>query len=299
VRDVVCSSTVVCGLWFVWRDGASLRGFLSVFVLCCTVRRYIDLFEFNRGNMTSVDEFTCRILAQLLLWYRDNYRVPETVLAGYAAMAFTRMNEFHFQYFNSVQIEQMAGVLGLANICVQGGEGATSDVLFALLEGDTMHVEVLAQTIHWTGYIGPEDKNQDENSFSDCRATSLTPDQTDDAYIRTLSEGPLLLLQEMTRYKLGMALFEARRQCRFYRLLVRRLLRIVAREVQNTKDGVKLGRLVRVILGKGILGRASMTDPVSAEIAENILENAESLTRMPHAVTTEVVEKLLDIATAT
>jgi hypothetical protein len=61
---------------------------------------------------------------------------------------------------------------------------------------------------------------------------------------------------------------------------------------------VKLGRLVRVILGKGILGRASMIDPVSAETAENILENAESLTRTPHAVTTKVIEALLGITTA-
>jgi hypothetical protein len=159
-----------------------------------------------------------------------------------------------------------------------------------------MYVETLAQTIYWTGYIGPEDKNQDSRSFNDCPPTSLTPDQTKHAYIRTLSEGPLLLLQEMTRYKLGMALFEALRQCQFYHLLVRRLLRIVAREAQETKDGVKLGRLARVILGKGILARGSMDHPVSVETAENILENAESLTLTFCSVSNDEVATLLGIA---
>jgi hypothetical protein len=250
----------------------------------------------QRGVATTFDEHTSRTLAQLLLWYRGSYRVPETMLTGFASMAFAAMNEMNFMYFVAVQMEQMGGVLMLAKICVQGEEEGTSDVLFALLEGDTMYLETLAQTIYWTGYIGPEDENQDANSFSDCPPTSLTPDQTKHAYIRTLSEGPLLLLQEMTRYKLGMALFEALRQCQFYHLLVRRLLRIVAREAQETKDGVKLGRLARVILGKGILARGSLLQPVSVETAENILENAESLTLTFRAVSNEEVATLLGIS---
>jgi hypothetical protein len=252
----------------------------------------------GRGIATTFDEQTSRTLAQLLLWYRGTYRVPDTMLTGFASMAISAMNQMNFMYFVSCQMEQMAGVLMLAKICVQGGEEGTSDVLFALLEGDTMYVEALAQTIYWTGYIGPEDENEDANTYSDCPPTSLSPDQTKFAYIRTLSEGPLLLLQEMTRYKLGMALFEDLRQCRFYHLLVRRLLRIVAREAQETNDGVKLGQLARVIFGKGILGRGSMVDPVSVETAENILENAESLTLTFRAVTTKEIETLLGIIDA-
>jgi hypothetical protein len=253
----------------------------------------------GRGVATTFDEHTSRTLAQLLLWYRGMYRVPDTMLTGFANMAFSAMNETNFMYFVSCQIEQMAGVLMLAKICVQGGEEGTSDVLFALLEGDNMYVEALAQTIYWTGYIGPEDENEDANTFSDCPPTSLSPDQTKFAYIRTLSEGPLLLLHEMTRYKLGMALFENLRRCQFHHLLIRRLLRIVAREAQETNDGVKLGRLARVILGKGILGRGSMVDPVSVETADNILENAESLTLTSLAVkSTKEVATLLGITDA-
>jgi hypothetical protein len=252
----------------------------------------------ERGIATTFNDQTSRTLAQLLLWYRGTYRVPDTMLTGFANMAFSAMNQMNFMYFVSCQIEQMAGVLMLAKICVQGGEEGTSDVLFALLEGDTMYVEALAQTIYWTGYIGPEDENEDANTFSNCPPTSLTPDQTKFPYIRTLSEGPLLLLHEMTRYKLGMALFEDLRRCRFYHLLVRRLLRIVAREAQETNDGVKLGRLARIILGKGILRRGSMVDPVSVETAENILENAESLTLAFRSVTTEEIAALLKIEMA-
>lgn len=153
-----------------------------------------------------------------------------------------------------------------------------------------------AQTIYWTGYIGPEEENPDSRDYNDCPPTELTPDQTKDAYIRTLSEGPLLLLQEMTRYKLGMALFEALRQCQFYHLLVRRLLRIVAREAQGTTDGVKFGRSARTILGRGILGRRDIVvHPLSVETAENILENAEDVTLTSCSVDNEEVTTLLGV----
>jgi hypothetical protein len=249
----------------------------------------------RRGLVTSVGENTSETLCELLLWFRDDYRVPETMLGGYAGMAFGRMGEENFMHLVSCQMEQIAGVLGVANICVQGEEEGTSDVLFAILAGDTMYVEVLAQTIYWTGYIGPEEENEHENDFHKCPPTRLTPDQTKDAYIRTLSEGPLLLLQEMTKWRLGLALFAALRQCQFYHLVVRRLLRIVAREAQKTNDGVKLGRLVRTILGKGILGRDTLLQPVTVEVAENILKNAKSKTLAPALVTTKVIETLLGI----
>jgi hypothetical protein len=152
----------------------------------------------ERGHvtLTSYSAETTRTLAQLPLWYRGDYRVPETMLSGYASMAFTRLDQYNFQYFTAGQMEQVAGVLALANLCVQGKELVTADVVFALLEGDTMYVETLAQTIYWTGYIGPEDENPDEIIFGDTPPTNLTPDQTKDAYSWTLSEGPLLLLQE-------------------------------------------------------------------------------------------------------
>lgn len=59
-------------------------------------------------------------------------------------------------------------------------EGA-EEVLFALLEGDPMYVDVLIQTIHWTGLIDHDGDSNDKkfsDGFSNCPPpTNLTPDQ--------------------------------------------------------------------------------------------------------------------------
>jgi hypothetical protein len=85
----------------------------------------------GRGIATTFDKHTSRTLAQLLLWYRGTYRVPDTMLTGFASMAISAMNQMNIMYFVSCQMEQMAGVLMLAKMCVQGGEEGTLDVLFA------------------------------------------------------------------------------------------------------------------------------------------------------------------------
>jgi hypothetical protein len=69
-----------------------------------------------------------------------------------------------------------------------------------------------------------------------------------------MDEGPLSLLHEMTKYKLGMALFAALKKCQFYHLLMQRLLRLTAREALQTSDGRALGKKARAILGNGSLG---------------------------------------------
>jgi len=126
------------------------------------------------------------------------------------------------------------------------------------------------------------------------RATKLTPDQDQDAYIRVMNEGPLLLLREMNKYKLGMALFAALCQCQFYHLFVQRLLHLLAREALRTKDGQALGKKVRAILDDGVLG--TNVAPVSKAMARNILESVESVLLSPAAATDEAIKGLLDIA---
>lgn len=255
-----------------------------------------DEYGNNRGVcMTPAGDQVNRKLCELLLWYRDDYRPPETMLIGYAGMAFSRMGQSNFMYFTAGQMEQMAGVLALANTCMQAEEAATSDVLFALLEGERMYLETLAQTLYWTGYIGPEEENEKERDFDNCPPTALTPDQTKAAYIQTMKEGPLLLLREMTKYQFGQALYAALKQCQFYHLLVQRLLRFTAREALKTSDGKALGKMARTILGRGILSDINVT-PISEETAENILQNAGSVLRSPEAATDEAIKNLLGIS---
>lgn len=235
-----------------------------------------------------------RTLCELLLWYRDGYAPPETMLMGYASMAFMRMGQQNFMYFTSTQMEQMAAVLSLANVCQQAEEAGTCDVLFALLEGDTMYLEAVAQTLYWTGYVGPEDECTNENAFYNCPPTKLTPDQEQSAYIRVMDEGPLSLLHEMTKYKLGMALFAALKKCQFYHLLMQRLLRLTAREALQTSDGRALGKKARAIIGNGILGCVKVA-VVSKTTAANILENTASVLESPQTATDEAIKGLLEI----
>lgn len=249
----------------------------------------------NRGFCMMPGDGMNRTLCELLLWRRDGYDPPETMLSGYASMAFSRMGQSNFQYFNADQMEQMAGILALANVCEQAEEHSTCNVLFALLEGDSMYLEVLAQTLYHTGYIGPESKCKNEWDFENCPTDELTPDQDKDAYIRTMKEGPLLLLREMSKYKLGLALFAALRQCQFYHLLVQRLLRLTAREALKKADGRALGKMVRLILGDGILSGVKVA-PVSKKTAKSIIENAGSTLTSPEAATDEAIKKLLDIS---
>ena len=117
------------------------------------------------------------------------------------------MDEWNFEHMVSVQMEQMVGVLALANISQQAGAISVSNVIFALLEGDVMYLEALAQTLYWTAYIGPTDENEHEKDFHNCPLTKLSPNQTKAAYIRTMAEGPLLFMREASRYnKIGSAL---------------------------------------------------------------------------------------------
>lgn len=189
-------------------------------------------------------------LAELLLYYKGSgpYTDPEfspshIMLVGLAASSLNRIDQSNLMWLVQVQMEQMAGALALASICE---DGDAAGVLFALLEGDPMYVDVLLQTIHWTGRIDHESRERDAGF--DGPPSELSPDQDTRAYVYFMSRGPLGLMAAMARVKFGTALWAALRDSEFYHLFVRRLLRLVAREALGTYDGVKLGPVAKKIL---------------------------------------------------
>ena len=114
-----------------------------------------------------------------------------------------------------------------------------------------MYIDVLIQTIHWTGLIDNESDDLNplySEGFSNTPPTELTFDQESKAYVRFMSTGPLRLLVELSKYKFGNAMWAALKQSEFYHLFIQRLLRICGRETLSTHDGVKLGPMVRKIL---------------------------------------------------
>lgn len=151
-------------------------------------------------------------------------------------------------------------------------EGA-EEVLFALLEGDPMYVDVLIQTIHWTGLIDHDGDSNDKkfsDGFSNCPPTNLTPDQDSKPYVKLLSTGPFRLLVEMTKYKFGGALFVTMKESEFYPLFLQRLLRLVGREtIIGTHDGTKLGPLSRKILLQ-VLPGINLKTPLKDRAITNI-----------------------------
>ena len=198
---------------------------------------------------------TPRSLCELLLYYKGSrsYTDPtfspsDIVLRGYAASCLEQIDNSQLRWLVSCQLEQMAGVLALASTCQKSEQGA-ENVMLALLEGDPMYIDVLIQTVHWTGQIEHESADDERHvGFNNCPPTQLTPDQDSKPYISFMSAGPLRLMVEMTRYKFGHALWEALKESAFFNLFVKRLFRLVGRETLKTRDGIKLGPMARKIL---------------------------------------------------
>eukprot|EP00574_Skeletonema_japonicum_P012885 CAMPEP_0201735248 /NCGR_PEP_ID=MMETSP0593-20130828/36557_1 /ASSEMBLY_ACC=CAM_ASM_000672 /TAXON_ID=267983 /ORGANISM="Skeletonema japonicum, Strain CCMP2506" /LENGTH=364 /DNA_ID=CAMNT_0048228765 /DNA_START=27 /DNA_END=1121 /DNA_ORIENTATION=+ len=213
----------------------------------------------RRGSSSSA-----RSLCELLLYYKGSgpgmapeFSPSRIMLTGFAGQCLDHIGTRNLMWLVQVQMEQLAATVGLAKICLDYDEEGAAEVLFALLEGDPMYIDVLIQTIHWTGLIDHDgDDNNDVHSdgFSNCPPTKLTPDQDSYSYVKLMSTGPLRLLVEMTKYKFGGALFEAMKESEFHHLFLQRLLRLVGREGINTNDGSKLGPMARKILLKVLPG---------------------------------------------
>mmetsp|Transcript_32792 Transcript_32792/g.69192 ORF Transcript_32792/g.69192 Transcript_32792/m.69192 type:complete len:312 (+) Transcript_32792:436-1371(+) len=242
-------------------------------------------------------------LCELLLYFKGSgpgrepdFSPSEIIFTGYGSMAFQRMGEHNFMHFVSVQLEQMGGVLGLGNLCREAGEAGTEAVVFALLEGDEMYIDVLIQTMHWTGLIDSEDVDNEIylSGFSNVPPTKLTADQESAPYVRTMKEGPILILECVAKYSFAPALWAALERSEFYHLLIQRFLRWAAREAKNTRDGKALGGKARNLLSSmypDIAGR--LNRPVSNEVADKILAVASALLSNPSAVNADNLQKLL------
>ena len=92
----------------------------------------------RRGSFNSPQS-----LCELLLYYKDSgpYTEPtfspsRIVLTGYAGRQLAHIGSSNLMWLVQVQIEQLAGAVGLASICQDYGENGAEKVLFALLEGD-------------------------------------------------------------------------------------------------------------------------------------------------------------------
>ena len=241
----------------------------------------------RRGLATDMENL-CPKLCELLVYFRDKpgkrYRPSEIMLGGYGGMAFSRMDQWNFEYFNAFQMEQMAGALGLANICKEGDLWGTESVLVALVEGDPMYMDVLAHTMYWTGQIKKvDDSNPGEHNYAewDVPPTQLTPDQDYEPYVKTMAEGPYFILKSMNRYVFKPAFWAAMRRSEFAYCLAHRFLRILAREAKGTKDGRKLGKIARASLVELVPGVEPISEIVSVTTADHILQESKNVMKGP------------------
>lgn len=180
-------------------------------------------------------------------------------------------------------MEWVSGTYALACTIEQGKNPACEDVVFALLQGDPMHLDVLIITMSNTPLIGTTDEIIDKthmfHEYRDARH-QLTPDQETRSYIKTLQTGPLFILQQAGRVDLGLALFAAMRKSPVFPLLIQRMLRLIGREGMETPDGKELGPMCRELVPKLCAGHIPDTvkdmfdkGPMDLEGATNLLEH--------------------------
>jgi hypothetical protein len=244
-----------------------------------------DKDDSHRGIvMTQTGGARAQKLTETLVRHDDGYHPSDVVFMGEASSRLMQLGQFNFLRFVAYQMEQLGGMCGLTAMSI---EGAAEQVMFALLKADTMCLDVILLMIYQTPLILPEDdieKHANQNAFTSYSTDNFTPDQDSPAYIQSMINGPIGLLEQLAEYTHGKAFFGAIRKTRFWHFLVRRLLRVMAREAQRTKDGVKLGKRIRTIfvalfaddLDPKIL-KALRIGPVNTLVAETILENEKSL----------------------
>ena len=184
-------------------------------------------------------------------------------------------------------MEQMAGVLALKSLC---DDGKTESVLFSLLNADPMIIDVLIQTIHWTGRIDDEDLERDEGFNGP--PTELSPDQSAKPYVQFMSRGPLGLMVAMSQFKFSPALWAALERSEFFPLLIRRLLRLVAREAMGTHDGTKLAPKSRKIL-QNLLPGIDLQPLKRKQTATNVLKRTLADPGAEDTITAESMHALI------
>jgi len=255
-------------------------------------RGKVDMAKAMR-DMTSMVPKLC----ELLVYPKDRIFEPsEIMLLDYPGMALRKVNSSNLTHFTTIQLEQMAGMLSLSDVCVQQEDRGAKSVLFGLLEGDPMYIDVLIQLITCTSLIVREGTNVDhdvENKFYKSQMSStklLSPDQDSAPYTKCMAEGPMKLFTSMLNYQFKDALWAAISKSEFYHLFIQRLLRWVAREAQNTLDGRYLGPNARKILIDILPAiNVSKDRPVTGEIASLIIEKSPLLLKTPRSITVQRV----------
>jgi len=118
-------------------------------------------------------------LAELLVRYEDGYRMSEIMFIGEAANHFMRLGQDNYLSFCSYQMEQLGGMCALTAMCQ---EGECEEVLFALLQANTMCLDCILIMIYQTHLIAPSEvwdnlPRDVENAFYTTSFDDFTPDQ--------------------------------------------------------------------------------------------------------------------------
>lgn len=210
-----------------------------------------------RGYVEDGEDHMARILCEFMVMVTAEYTPPETVFAGYAQRTGENIGNGGLAYFSANQMEWCGGICALANICKQKGKAGCEAVIFALLEGKQMYCDVLCLFLSGTPYIGIEGPDLDnaKQAFDDCMKQPtryLTPDQHSREYTNIMQVGPLMLLDQIIKHcstSLVLAFFEAGLKTSLvYHLVVQRMLRLICRNVMQTKDGIELAPYCKRIL---------------------------------------------------
>ena len=258
----------------------------------------------ERGCVFDPEVGMMNVLAELLVRKTDEYTPSDTMLQGYAAMALQQIDMDDRMNLGCLDMEQCAGILAMARVCLEGEDMAAEECVAVLLQRESMHLDVITLLITQTPYFGPPEDKKSNTEWADVESDwncsryyapddAFTPDQTHSSYCKFMSLGPLLFLKEMSKYDFCSPLFAEIQRVKWYHLLLRRFLRIIAREVEGAFDGKALGKLCRQIfphlvsrfdddgdkiylVPRDVLKKMQEA-PVSEDISSNILEKVNSV----------------------
>ena len=206
-------------------------------------------------------------------------------------------------------MEQIGGILALSHL----GKEKINELAFALLEADPMIIDVMISTFTGTPHMGVDTPpvNLHHLLVKDRPNTELTGDQESDVYIVFISRGPITLLQTLLYGEFYPAFQVALQRSSPFPLLVRRLLRIITREVEGTKDamavsfhckgvldiscdGIVINKLTRAT--EDIMARHTrfFSTPISKAMGKEVLDKTEGLNDANEIITTmkEIFRKI-------
>jgi hypothetical protein len=163
-------------------------------------------------------------------------------------------------------MEQIGGILALSHL----GKEKLNELAFALLEADPMIIDVMISTFTGTPHMGVDTPSVNllHLLVKDRLNKELTGDQESDAYIAFISRGPITLLQTLLYGEFYPAFQVALQKSSLFPLLVRRLLRIITREVEGTKDAMTVS-----FHCKGVLDISTSSSVLQKILSQGILDS--------------------------